>query len=279
MPLDGASFAARHFACNEPNFLLFFVRTFAPDSVEAAAFGEDFNLIADVEPFLGRGLFSVPEAALYARVRPRMMSRWIFGNAGKAPRKAVFSPEIASGEKLVSFLDFVQTLAIRAIRLQRKVPLQKIREALASAQKHWNMQYPFAMRHTTYLVGKEIVIVPPRSSLEETKEYVRVTGKHKDNYLLKPVVELYLQNLDVDQESGFASGYTAFACRNGVSVKMDPCQRFGEPLLPSGYAAPTIWEAVDMEGGIEETARAYGIPREEVEAALWFFDYLSGQAA
>ena len=49
---------------------------------------------------------------------------------------------------------------------------------------------------------------------------------------------------------------------------------FGEPVLPSGHTARTLWEAVDYEGGFEEAAKAYGVDAREVKVALRFFDQL-----
>ena len=41
---------------------------------------------------------------------------------------------------------------------------------------------------------------------------------------------------------------------------MDPRERFGEPVVERcGYAASTLWEACEIEGGVEEAAKAYGV--------------------
>lgn len=61
---------------------------------------------------------------------------------------------------------------------------------------------------------------------------------------------------------------------------MDPHTRFGEPLLPSGYTAMTIWDAIRAEGGIDRAAKAYGIPKEEAQAAYQFVvDHLGKTSA
>ena len=77
--------------------------------------------------FLGKGMYTVAEAALYCRVTTAMMTRWLFGTASGEP---VMVPQFGTEERLVSFLDLVQTLAIREIRNQHKVPLPKFRQAL-----------------------------------------------------------------------------------------------------------------------------------------------------
>ncbi len=74
------------------------------------------------------GLYTPAEAAHYARVPTALMVRWIHGNK---QGDAVVTAELPNDiEKTVTFVDFVQSLAIRAIRLHHRVPLQKIREAI-----------------------------------------------------------------------------------------------------------------------------------------------------
>jgi uncharacterized protein (DUF433 family) len=108
-------------------------------------------MITGVEKLVGVGLYTPAEAALYARVHNSLMNRWLFGDARG---NSVIKPQIGviDDEKIITFLDFVQTLAIRAIRQTRKVPLQKIREAIDQAKRLYRIDYPFAIKHTTYLL-------------------------------------------------------------------------------------------------------------------------------
>lgn len=103
----------------------------------------------------GTGLYTVREAALYARLHPTVLNRWLFGN------KRVLHPQIGSaGEKVVTFLDFVQALAVRAIRTQHKIALDKVRLAIEVAEKEFQVSFPLARRHTIYLLDRDIQIVP-----------------------------------------------------------------------------------------------------------------------
>jgi hypothetical protein len=228
-------------------------------------------MIADVRLFLGKGLYTVTEAAFLARVPKGTMRRWIFG---RGDRKAIITPQVASDSALVSFLDFVQSLAIRNIRVQYGVSARKIREAMRLAQHSFDLPHPFAMRHTVYRWGNELAICPPTATSSDARSFIEASGKHKGSRLLGPIVENYLDDLTFDAETGLATTYTIFRHDN-VRITMDPTFRFGEPLLPSGYSASTIWEAAHIEGGIEPAAKAYGIGIDEVRAAVRCFDYLA----
>lgn len=220
-------------------------------------------------PRLGAGLYSIGEAANYAKVPPRMIARWLFGSGNG---KAVVKPEFGAADRRISFLDFVQTVAIREIRLQQpRVPLAKIRQAIEYARSRHGIDFPFARQNCTFLNGDELVIAP------NDGEYVEASGRRRGQRLFR-FVELYLKNLSFDPD-GLANLYTIF--RSGdVAIRMDPAVRFGEPLLPSGYTALAIWESILAEGGIEQAAKANGIPRKEADAAYKFYvDHLGKAAA
>ena len=136
-------------------------------------------MVTSVKQYLGNGLYTLSEAALYARVSPTALNRWLFGAGGRDP---VIVPQFGSDEKLVSFLDLVQTLAIREIRLQRKVPLAKFRQAIKIAKDKFGLDHPFARQHFSYLFGDELVIQPSQG------EYVEASGKDKGQRLLPFVV-------------------------------------------------------------------------------------------
>lgn len=104
------------------------------------------------------------------------------------------------------------------------------------------------------------MINPPGSD-----QYFEVSGGCGSQGLFL-FVETYLENLEFNHE-GLGNLYKAY---NGIV--MDPARRFGEPLLEkSGYTAKVIWDSIRIEGGIDRAASAYGIPRDEAEAAYKFF--------
>jgi hypothetical protein len=225
-------------------------------------------MVTALQKYLGNGLYTIPEAALYARVSTQLMTRWLMGSA---VGESVLVPQFGTSDKLVTFLDFVQTLAIREIRIVHKIPLPKIRNAIRLAEEQFKLDYPFARKHCAYLLDEELVIRPPPG-----KELFEVAGRQGQK--LFRFVESYLENLSFS-DSGLANLYSIYKSAD-VKIVMNPKVRFGEPTLPSGYSAATIWEAIEAEGGVQEAAKVYGIPREEAEAAYKFFvDYLGKTAA
>lgn len=222
-----------------------------------------------LQKYIGHGLYTVPEAARYARVDPDLVRRWLFGTSKLQP---VFTPQFGRGEKLISFLDLIQTLAIRQIRVMNKVPVKKIRQAMRWVKEKLGEDYPFARKHFTYLFGNELAIEFKRG------QYAQVSGRRVGQGLIREIVEPYLVDLTYD-DTGLACAYTIYRSRDQVEVTMDPEVRFGEPVLPSGYSARCLYDAITTEGSVSNAAEAYGVDEAEVRAAFGFFDYLSGATA
>ncbi|HEX5269547.1 MAG TPA: hypothetical protein VFW33_03620, partial [Gemmataceae bacterium] len=137
-------------------------------------------MVTTPDNLLGVGLYTPAEAALYARVPPKTVRRWLYGSSKE---ESVIRPELfGRDERVVTFLDFVQTLAIRAVRIQYGVSLQKIRQAVENAKNEYGVEFPFAMQHRTFIFGREVVI-----KLHD-HEFVQLSGKHAKNRMIKEVV-------------------------------------------------------------------------------------------
>ncbi len=228
---------------------------------------------------LGIGIYSPAEAAFYARVSRKMMSRWVFGIASGKP---VIERQLRdSSEKVVTFLDFVQTLAVREVRNRRGVSLQRIRQGMDEARKRYGVEYPLACRHKIFVFGDhktrghgQIIIRRPDDDDPDVDQYVQLTGRERGNFLLGSVVEMFLENLRFDPETGLAFEYSPMS-EGDARIVLNPRRRFGEPIVdPGGYTAETLWDATNIEGGIEAAAQAYGVTVGEVRLANRYFDTL-----
>jgi uncharacterized protein (DUF433 family) len=86
---------------------------------------------------------------------------------------------------------------------------------------------------------------------------------------------LYLDDLTFDPDSGLASEYTPLK-DNGRKIVINPSKQFGAPVvMPVGYTAGALIEAVESEGSIEAAAEAYGVDEADVKLALRYDDMLT----
>jgi hypothetical protein len=228
---------------------------------------------------IGVGVYSVAEAAFYARVSTQTMNRWVFGDSRGDP---VIERQLSTpSEKAVTFLDFIQTLAVREIRNRHRLSLQKIRQGVDAARERYSIEYPLACNHSIYLFSDqrgeghgEIVIRLPSEKVGVAEQCVQLTGKAKGNLMIIQVVEMFLKNIQFDPKTGLASEYSPLS-DEGASITLNPHRRFGEPIVnPGGYTAETLWHATNTEGGIEAAAEAYGVSADEVRLANKYYDML-----
>lgn len=235
---------------------------------------------------LGIGIYSPEEAAMYARVTTRTIQRWIFGDgSGSAVLRSQLA-QTGDDEKLVTFLDFVQVMAVRQVRIaEKRFPLQKIRKACDLAATKYGLDYPLAAKeHRIYLFGPkdkpaacDMVILFGKDE-EDKNRYVQLTGSGTGNIVMADIAEPFMNQLKFG-ESPFAEEYTAWQ-KDGRRIVMNPHHRLGEPYLPScGYTAQGLWEAYAAEGGVDNAAHAYGVDREDVELVCEYFDHLIGRDA
>jgi len=206
---------------------------------------------------------------MYARVKTQTLTRWVFGDGHG---DSAFTPQITdSAEKTVSFLDFIQSMAVRAIRLQHNVPLQKIRAAVDLVEATFGITYPFARQHTTYVIREGSA--KGELALEIDGKLLQISGKQKKQYLFDQVAELYMDRVDFGTD-GLATTFTAWGSGK-ETIRMNPHIRFGEPIVTScGYSALVLWEAVKNEGSIKDAAKAYGVSEKQVKLACEYFDHL-----
>jgi uncharacterized protein (DUF433 family) len=221
----------------------------------------------------GVGIYSIPEAARYARMNVNTLRHWFVRSEDRC---ALRESEIDSEEfKAISFVDFVEALAVRSLRVHYNIPLQRIREALQEAKERYNIQHLFARKeHKPVLIGKELHIL----FQDDPASPVQVTGRLKGQKSFQECIQVYMRDLDFD-DKGLAKVYKAY--RFGEQdVVMNPKVHFGEPvLLSSGYTAHTLYRAAIAEGSIERAAFLYEVPPEAVEAAYRYCNSELGLAA
>ena len=237
------------------------------------------------EKLLGRGIYTPHEAALYARISAKMMARWVYGTKTSSP---VIDAELGlTPDRDVTFLDFVQALAIHRIRLERpRLSLQKIRAAYLRAKTHFSVSHPFALESSRIgLFGppedpsRQEIWICIGEDAEGARKFFQITGKKSGNQLMGEVVKTYADRLIFDDTTHLARKYyifpTTYSPDDPDRIVMEPGVRFGEPYFETtGYTARTLYDAVFAEGSAERAAKAYGFSESQILRALDFFDFL-----
>jgi len=214
------------------------------------------------------GVYTPRAAADLLGIRPTMVRRWLYGDrSGASALVPQYPPH--RGEH-VTFVDLVQLMAIRDIRRQRRLSLQKIRQTVRNA-KRLGIDYPFARRHTTYVFQDDVVLRVDGDRL------IQVTGHYREQDLMEPVVESYMRDLGFDS-CGLAFQYEPVKSRFR-SVVLNPSLNFGAPTVqPSGYTVATLLSSLRAEGSVEAAADICNVNVNDIRIASEFEESLQ-QAA
>ena len=212
----------------------------------------------------GIGIYTLPEAAKYARISPVTLSRWLKGST--AGERVI--PNQNTDTRIVDFVEFVQALAVRNLRLHYGISLQKIRDAVERAETDYGVRHPFARQHTCYVFEHQLWITL------EGQTFIQVSGRNHGQSAMTPVIARFLVDVSFDPETGLANQYKAYE-RGSHKIVMNPKLRFGEPILDDcGYTPEALFQAAKTEGSAERAALIYGVSKEQVDVCIDYFDYL-----
>lgn len=219
----------------------------------------------------GIGIYSIPEAARYAKIHQNTLRNWFYAQ----DRPAIRGSEIESDDfKAITFLDLIEAVAIRSLRVDYGVSFQKIREAVKNANEKYKIIHPFAHeKHKTVLIGRDLHIILP-----DEPDPIQLSGRGQGQKSFRPCIERYMEDLVFD-DKGMAQLYRAFRLNN-QEIVMNPKVHFGEPIVKeNGYTAETLYRAAVAEGSIERAAHLYESSVEAVDAAYKYCNSELGLAA
>lgn len=179
-------------------------------------------------------LYSIPEAARIVRVQPTTVRHWALGRTYQTNQGAKAWPPLIhaadpKGRRL-SFANLVELHVLSALR-DKQVRVESIRSASRFIRGELKAKHPLADvdAHT--------------DSVDIYVEYLgRLINASTSNYVLRPVVERYLERIDRD-EHGLASRLFPITrddaeCPRVIAI--DPARRFGRPVLAASNIETSI---------------------------------------
>jgi uncharacterized protein (DUF433 family) len=216
---------------------------------------------------LSHGIYTQRQAAYLARLHPQTAARWFDPSAARGPAIKRMLPQ--SDGAVVSFVDLIQLMAVRSIRLDRGATLQSIRQTASKAEE-MGIHFPLARQDVRiYLLGDILVLGFADGS------FIEASGTHAKHYLMKPVILPYLDDITFNDE-GIARNYRPKAA---VGVVLDPARQWGAPIVERcNYTVETLVNSVRAEGSIEAAAQMCEVSPKDIMVALRFEDFLRGSA-
>jgi uncharacterized protein (DUF433 family) len=215
----------------------------------------------------GEGLYSLRDAAYYARIPQQTLSAWFFGRGEEKYRHASLSD---LPEKLLTFEEFIEAIAIRYLR-EKGFTLKAILAALTQAELLCNATRVFTNPDFDFWAEKDskrLYVAPhkgPPIGLDGKKEIGQMS--------LQPIIKDYLRLIEFDNNHK-AAVYRPLR-NDDFNIALNPTRSFGEPIVEQvGYPARTLLRALKEEGSIEKAAWMYGVPEGAIKMASDYEKYL-----
>lgn len=218
--------------------------------------------------YLGRGIYSVPDAARLVRLPATQVRRWFQGYTyrvrGAARRSApVVRPTFPqrSGEIALSFADLIEIRFIHAFRDQG-VSLRAIRIAAEKARELLGTKHPFSTERFRTL-GRSIVAEIAREA-HDPELLDLVDGQLGFHEMLAP----YLRGLEISRDDLIHRWWPLDPVR---SIVIDPRRAFGQPIVDRGGVPTSVLaSAMQVEESLEAVARIYRLEVADVADAIEF---------
>jgi uncharacterized protein (DUF433 family) len=224
------------------------------------------------DSLVGRGLYTISEAAALTGASAQAIRRWVFGyqfRLGDRGRDmpSVWKAEIGNvdGHKVLSFLDLMEVRFIVAFRKQR-VSWAAIREAATLACQMFEDSHPFTRRRFR-TDGKRIF-----QQVEERPQ-TRLFDMNRKAWVFNEIVGPSLYSGVEFVKDQTARWYPTWPKK---TVVIDPQIGFGRPTVSRGNVPTEVLAAsARAEGSASAAARWYRVAPSIVKAAIEFEERLA----
>lgn len=216
---------------------------------------------------LGKGIYTVPDAARLCRVSPRRIRYWLkqlpSEDGKESPDTRLWQGELAPiDDKLaLGFLDLLEVRFIDAF-LKAGVSWRLLRRAHGIARERYAIEHPFCTRRFVTdgaHVIEQIAQDPADVAYEEVIEGQRVFPK---------VIQTFLRELEFASDDQLVRWWPLGMKRG---IVLDPNRQFGQPITArSGIATDVIQAASKAGQTAKEIAEWYELDVQSVRDAIEF---------
>ncbi len=222
--------------------------------------------IANTDVRFTKPLYTVSEAAAYVGVPRATFDSWVNGYVRRGRRGTVRGEPIITkslhGGLTVPFVGLAEGMVLAAFR-ETGVPLQRIRQALARLEADEGVEHALASRRL-YTDGAEILFDYAKGRGD--KQLRLLTVVRSGQRVFHEVIEQYLTR--IEYKGGWANRIILPTTDDPI-LEVEPTRAFGQPIFIHGGARlADVTSRVGAGESIRAVARDYGLPLQEVRAAL-----------
>ncbi len=223
---------------------------------------------ANVNDLRDQPAYTLAEAARYLKLPTPTLRSWVAGRAypkatGLAQFEPLIHPPIAQPATL-SFWNLIEAHVLRALRIEHKVSIRAVREALKFAGQQ--------LRVERLLLSRELCTQGGELFLEKYGQLINLSASGQ--LALRHVLAEHLKRVEWD-ECKFPIRLYPFVSVEAPSVArpiaIDPNIAFGRPILVSmSISTGTIAERIDAGEMVADLADDYELTPAEIEQAVLY---------
>jgi uncharacterized protein (DUF433 family) len=215
--------------------------------------------------------YTVAQASRYLNLPPSTLRSWIKGRPYQAGAKTVRSkPLIHVTGGMLSFSQLVEAHLMRALRVDERVRMSKLRTAKLVAERKYGIQH--------LMFSPDLRAAPGELFLERYGELINLGRSGQLAMWL--VWQAHLKRVQWGAQGAnklfpflpdfvAIQGFSAEARVNDPIISIDPTVSFGRPILVSkGIRTSAIVSRINADEDPDTVAQDYGIERYEVDAAI-----------
>jgi uncharacterized protein (DUF433 family) len=225
------------------------------------------NVLINPRDFVGKGIYSMSDAATLLIARPRTIRRWMTGydykqDGERCEVSPLWCPDLpqADGDDELSFRDLIELRFVRAF-MEMGLGLKAIRNCLDHARECIDSDRPFSSgRFQTD--GRTIFL----ESLDQSND-PKLLDLRSKQYVFRTVIQQTFKDLDLEDD--IVTRWRPF--HGKPSIVIDPHRSFGQPIAAE-FGVPTVVlaEAVEAEGSVARTAALFEVTLQVVRDAVKF---------
>jgi uncharacterized protein (DUF433 family) len=219
--------------------------------------------------YVGRGLYSISDAARLTGVPARNIRRWTRGypytdKRGKQWSGPAIVSDVQPPDSDVDTIFFADMMEVRFMQELRRMGVGwgAIRRAAEYAREVLHEAHPFMSRRLE-TDGRNILLRVQSDTGDE-----HLLNLVRKQYELRALIERYLRDLDFDEKSDLAARWWPLGKKRRVVI--DPARAFGQPITIERIPTWVLAASARAEGSIEGAAWAYEVPTKSVKDAVAF---------
>jgi uncharacterized protein (DUF433 family)/DNA-binding transcriptional MerR regulator len=219
---------------------------------------------------LGKGIYSIPEAARILQMQADTIRRWVTGYTFRRKGHERHSPPLIQlstidgiNEVFLTFQNLIELLFIRLFYRQG-VSLYTIRAAASEAQRDFNSNHPFAVKQFD-TDGRGIFATLEFKDVEGVAKSKVLKDLKLSQMVIDEIARPYFRNLEYS-DLGVIRYYPLGADKG---IVLDPKRSFGKPIdEASGVSTHVLYEMARTGEALQDIAKWYGVSETAVSNAI-----------